>query len=238
MSDSFSERGALLSRGGMIIQDTVDEAMKVRDESRILTGAFGWYCLGLLGRAANVELSQDECLKILHRVFALGYIAKKKKNDIHLMDITASDDIGYLNDEFGNDQMEFCLRLSRVMEEDMLKNEPGEFLSKHSVAEDILKAISETLVEINIATEEFISTKRISKDVQGQFASKCASAYALGYAAAKHPKRYETTVSLSANQELSSRSAPPPTTCPTCGNPLTYIQQYQRFYCYKCKKYA
>jgi len=34
---------------------------------------------------------------------------------------------------------------------------------------------------------------------------------------------------------------PPPAaaaTCPTCGGPLTYIQQYQRWYCYKCQKYA
>jgi len=26
--------------------------------------------------------------------------------------------------------------------------------------------------------------------------------------------------------------------CSTCGGPLTYIPQYQRWYCYKCKKYA
>ena len=26
--------------------------------------------------------------------------------------------------------------------------------------------------------------------------------------------------------------------CPTCGNPLTYIPQYQRWYCYKDKKYV
>lgn len=34
---------------------------------------------------------------------------------------------------------------------------------------------------------------------------------------------------------------PPPQTipvCPTCGNPLTYIQQYQRWYCYKEQKYV
>ncbi len=35
---------------------------------------------------------------------------------------------------------------------------------------------------------------------------------------------------------------PPPgyvnPTCPTCGNPLSYIQQYQRWYCYKEKKYV
>jgi len=27
-------------------------------------------------------------------------------------------------------------------------------------------------------------------------------------------------------------------TCPTCGGPLTYIQQYQRWYCYKDNKYV
>jgi hypothetical protein len=35
---------------------------------------------------------------------------------------------------------------------------------------------------------------------------------------------------------------PPPNfvtpTCPICGGPLSYIQQYQRWYCYKDKKYA
>lgn len=27
-------------------------------------------------------------------------------------------------------------------------------------------------------------------------------------------------------------------TCPTCKAPLSYIQQYQRWYCYKCQKYV
>ncbi|MEM2568142.1 MAG: PRC-barrel domain-containing protein [Candidatus Bathyarchaeia archaeon] len=27
-------------------------------------------------------------------------------------------------------------------------------------------------------------------------------------------------------------------TCPICKGPLTYIPQYQRWYCYACKKYA
>jgi len=44
---------------------------------------------------------------------------------------------------------------------------------------------------------------------------------------------------------LKFQGAPPPPppppgaqVCPTCGGPLTYIEQYQRWYCYKCKKYA
>ena len=28
------------------------------------------------------------------------------------------------------------------------------------------------------------------------------------------------------------------TNCPSCGGPLEYIQQYQRWYCRKCQKYA
>jgi len=30
----------------------------------------------------------------------------------------------------------------------------------------------------------------------------------------------------------------PEHTCQVCDGPLTYIPQYQRWYCYKCKKYA
>jgi sporulation protein YlmC with PRC-barrel domain len=29
-----------------------------------------------------------------------------------------------------------------------------------------------------------------------------------------------------------------PSLCPTCKGPLSYIQQYQRWYCYKCQKYV
>ena len=40
-----------------------------------------------------------------------------------------------------------------------------------------------------------------------------------------------------------SRPPPPPPpvgavqTCPTCGQPLTFVQQYNRWYCTNCKKY-
>lgn len=40
-----------------------------------------------------------------------------------------------------------------------------------------------------------------------------------------------------------SRAPPPPPPmataqlCPTCGKPLTYVQQYDRWYCANCKKY-
>jgi hypothetical protein len=35
-----------------------------------------------------------------------------------------------------------------------------------------------------------------------------------------------------------SPTAPPPATCPTCRRQLTYIQQYQRWYCQNCQKYV
>jgi len=40
-----------------------------------------------------------------------------------------------------------------------------------------------------------------------------------------------------AGQPLTAQTSQPPT-CPTCGGPLTYIQQYGRWYCYKDQKYA
>jgi hypothetical protein len=45
-------------------------------------------------------------------------------------------------------------------------------------------------------------------------------------------------------QATSAQYPPPPPpdfvapTCPTCGGPLTFIQQYQRWYCYRDQKYA
>jgi hypothetical protein len=33
-------------------------------------------------------------------------------------------------------------------------------------------------------------------------------------------------------------TAPPSPACPTCGQPLTYVQQYQRWYCDKEQKYV
>lgn len=44
-------------------------------------------------------------------------------------------------------------------------------------------------------------------------------------------------------EEQAQLLPPPPTAtlstqfCPACGSPLTYVSQYQRWYCYKCGKY-
>lgn len=44
-------------------------------------------------------------------------------------------------------------------------------------------------------------------------------------------------VAEAAAPTTSGQQATPPV-CPTCKGPLSYIQQYQRWYCYKCQKYA
>lgn len=43
-------------------------------------------------------------------------------------------------------------------------------------------------------------------------------------------------VETQAAQPVAQAQMPP--TCPTCKGPLTWIPQYQRWYCFKCKKYA
>ena len=43
-----------------------------------------------------------------------------------------------------------------------------------------------------------------------------------------------TTAATTATQPAQTQTP----TCPTCGGPLTYIAQYQRWYCYKDKKYV
>jgi len=37
---------------------------------------------------------------------------------------------------------------------------------------------------------------------------------------------------------LAQAAQPTQPTCPTCKGPLSYIQQYQRWYCHKCQKYV
>ncbi|MCW4007700.1 MAG: PRC-barrel domain-containing protein [Candidatus Bathyarchaeota archaeon] len=44
------------------------------------------------------------------------------------------------------------------------------------------------------------------------------------------------TPQTTAAPEAAAQSAQP--VCPTCGGPLTYIQQYKRWYCYKDQKYV
>ena len=45
-----------------------------------------------------------------------------------------------------------------------------------------------------------------------------------------------TEPSIPAQPAQAAQPAQP--TCPTCGRPLTYIKEYQRWYCYNDKKYV
>jgi sporulation protein YlmC with PRC-barrel domain len=44
------------------------------------------------------------------------------------------------------------------------------------------------------------------------------------------------TQAATTTQSVQPQTAPQ--VCPTCKGPLSFIQQYQRWYCYKCQKYA
>ena len=48
---------------------------------------------------------------------------------------------------------------------------------------------------------------------------------------------YQQPTQTTAPVPSQQQSASPPL-CPTCGKPLTWIPQYQRWYCYNDKKYA
>jgi sporulation protein YlmC with PRC-barrel domain len=51
------------------------------------------------------------------------------------------------------------------------------------------------------------------------------------------PPKVQTTPQIA--QSVTQQSQPSSTPiCPTCGQPLTYISQYQRWYCYKDQKYV
>ncbi len=54
----------------------------------------------------------------------------------------------------------------------------------------------------------------------------------------QNKKQTKTSSKIEAATLPTPPPPPPPTcTCPTCGEPLTYIQEYNRWYCYKDKKY-
>ncbi len=53
------------------------------------------------------------------------------------------------------------------------------------------------------------------------------------------PTLKSSTTKEIVERAIESPSPPPPpeSTCPTCGSQATFIEKYQRYYCYNCKKY-
>jgi hypothetical protein len=59
----------------------------------------------------------------------------------------------------------------------------------------------------------------------------------------RRPFEMPTMFDLSRVSRAPTAPPPPPPeaaaqACPTCGQPMTFVQQYGRSYCYNCKKYA
>lgn len=46
------------------------------------------------------------------------------------------------------------------------------------------------------------------------------------------------TPPMQPTQPIQPQPTPAQPICPTCRKPLSYIKQYQRWYCYNCKKYV
>lgn len=44
--------------------------------------------------------------------------------------------------------------------------------------------------------------------------------------------------SITKEVEKGSLTPPPPNPCPDCGEPMSFIKDYNRWYCWKCKKYT
>jgi len=45
------------------------------------------------------------------------------------------------------------------------------------------------------------------------------------------------TMSVATTPPVATQAVGTSPTCPTCGTPLTYVQQYQRWYCPTCREY-
>ena len=178
MEEEFSseELAILLQQGQTLTDDVMDEAMEVRDRSRLLTCAFLGKVIILTGRAKTDNISKSDYIRLISSGFALGHIAVKGHYDVKLLD-EYEPKIGDLNDELNNDEIEYSLKLCNVIERDNLNNEPNEFLSKHRIAENILKAISQILMKTDVITEDVVS-------------GKLCGGFVLGYTAAKYPERF------------------------------------------------
>jgi hypothetical protein len=77
--------------------------------------------------------------------------------------------------------------------------------------------------------------KEISKDEWQKMAIEMRRTFSLS----KSPANQVAATQPQA-QPLPPPPPPPPQavqTCPTCSRPLTFVQQYNRWYCYNCKKY-
>lgn len=174
---------------GAVINEFGDDAMKVRNKSRILMGAFGFHIMKLMGKIVNGEASASDYLNAIRDCFTLGYIAVKEDELIYTIDISSGDKMGSLGDEFDNEQLSYCRKFQDIIFGNRLANELNNFLSKNSIVDDYLNYLSQYLIESDLIKPH----THISDNAQGEIAGKLAGVFVLGYVAAKHPNTIERT---------------------------------------------
>jgi sporulation protein YlmC with PRC-barrel domain len=93
---------------------------------------------------------------------------------------------------------------------------------------DVAFAVGKTGISISVVNDEGDTRNIEWKDVQA--ASDFIILKPIVYS------EVQTQQPLQAAQQQPQQQTQP--LCPTCNRPLTYIQQYQRWYCYNEKKYV
>lgn len=79
-----------------------------------------------------------------------------------------------------------------------------------------------------VILKERIEVKTPAPEVSAQYPIPVTSSK--GPTSPKEKKRLGVITSVFKREEKPA--------CPTCGKPLTYIEQYKRWYCYNCSKYV
>lgn len=169
----------------MVLDDieaqVTDKALKIRNNSRILNGAFVFHCLTLKGAIICDEASENVYFEAINRCFTLGYISVKNYSVIRGLDVYDNKISGLsLNDEWTVEEYLWCARLADGSVTEKNKKDIEMFFNKYGIIEDFLKAL---IQQIMILPNKDITDEMI--------ASKLASCYVGGYAAAECPKMFK-----------------------------------------------
>jgi sporulation protein YlmC with PRC-barrel domain len=92
---------------------------------------------------------------------------------------------------------------------------------------DLAFAVGKTGIALTVETEEGQTQTIAWEDVQA------ASDFIVLKPQPEQQQVFQTSAAQPAAQQQSTQPM-----CPTCGRPLTWIPQYQRWYCYNDKKYV
>lgn len=184
ISEGFS---TLFQLGKMLIDAVTDEAMEVRDESRLLTGAFLYNSLLPFISVKEKEISIEESYEWTHKIFELGYIAKKEHGFVKQYETYRDEEIGASGEDWEDEQLLMCAKLALGLV-DVRRKETDRFLSKYNKITLIINALSKEVYKVLI---DWAKTDVPASVVQNKVAGKLAASFVLGYAAAKYPKRFQ-----------------------------------------------